>query len=108
VPRPACANPSPAGRTAAAPPQHLGGAPVPTEIRGAARQFHCLSPAEQQEWRRQGLCYNCDEPYIHGHVCERLFYLESDDFINENILANVLVATRPHDHDVVAGTDLGG
>lgn len=30
--------------------------------------------------RRQGLCFNCDEPYVRGHVCQRLFYLEVDDF----------------------------
>ena len=33
-----------------------------------------------QERRRQGLCYNCDEQYVRGHVCPRLFYLEADDF----------------------------
>ena len=32
------------------------------------------------ERRRQGLCYNCDEPYVHGHKCQRLFYLEVPDF----------------------------
>jgi len=36
-----------------------------------------------QEHHRQGLCYNCDEQYVRGHVCPRLFYLESDDFIDE-------------------------
>ena len=33
------------------------------------------------EHRRQGLCYNCDEPYVPGHVCQRLFYLECGDYI---------------------------
>lgn len=32
------------------------------------------------ECRRQGLCYNCDEPYVRGHKCQRLFYLEVCDF----------------------------
>ena len=32
------------------------------------------------ERRRQGLCYNCDEPYVRGHKCPRLFYLEVTDF----------------------------
>lgn len=27
------------------------------------------------ERRRQGLCYNCDEPYVRGHQCKRLFNL---------------------------------
>lgn len=35
------------------------------------------------ERRRQGLCYNCDEPYVCGHKCQHLFYLEVTDFIDE-------------------------
>ena len=35
------------------------------------------------ERRRQGLCYNCDEPYVRGHKCARLFYLEVADYIVE-------------------------
>jgi hypothetical protein len=35
------------------------------------------------ERRRQGLCYNCDEPFVRGHQCERLFYLESSDYIDD-------------------------
>jgi hypothetical protein len=35
------------------------------------------------ERRKQGLCYNCDEPYVQGHRCARLFYLEASDYIVE-------------------------
>lgn len=35
------------------------------------------------ERRRQGLCYNCDEQYVLGHKCPRLFYLEVADFDEE-------------------------
>jgi hypothetical protein len=35
------------------------------------------------ERRRQGLCFNCDEPFVRGHVCKRFFYLETDDYIND-------------------------
>jgi hypothetical protein len=42
------------------------------------------------ERRRQGLCYNCDEPYVRGHVCQRLFYLESTDYVDD--------AFPPEDH----------
>ena len=35
------------------------------------------------ERRKQGLCYNCDEPYVQGHKCARLFYLEVADYIVE-------------------------
>jgi hypothetical protein len=32
------------------------------------------------ERRKQGLCYNCDEPYVQGHKCARLFFLEAADY----------------------------
>ena len=53
----------------------------------AARPFRRLTPAEQLERRRQGLCFNCDEPYVPGHVCPRLFYLEAADYIEEDTAA---------------------
>uniref|UniRef100_A0ACD5T6G6 Uncharacterized protein n=1 Tax=Avena sativa TaxID=4498 RepID=A0ACD5T6G6_AVESA len=45
----------------------------------ATRTFRRLTPAEQLERRRLGLCFNCDEPYAPGHVCPRLFYMETVD-----------------------------
>jgi hypothetical protein len=36
------------------------------------------------ERRRQGLCYNCDEQYVPGHRCARLFFIELDDFAAED------------------------
>ena len=33
------------------------------------------------ERRKQGLCYNCNEPYVHGHKCAHLFFLEAADYI---------------------------
>ena len=47
------------------------------------RSFKRMSPAEMSERRKQGLCYNCDEPYVQGHKCARLFYLEAADYIVE-------------------------
>jgi hypothetical protein len=38
-----------------------------------------LTSAEQLERRRKGLCFNCDEPYAPGHICARLFNLETID-----------------------------
>jgi hypothetical protein len=35
------------------------------------------------ERRKQGLCYNCDEPYVQGHKSARLFYLEASDYVVE-------------------------
>lgn len=45
-----------------------------------------LSPAELQARREKGLCYNCDEKYIQGHRCKRLFHLlivEPDKILEE-------------------------
>jgi len=41
-----------------------------------------LSPEEQAERRRLGLCFNCNEPYSRGHnrVCRRIFYLNGVEF----------------------------
>jgi len=61
-----------------------GQAPAAANAAPAAPPFRRLTPAEQLERRRQGLCYNCDEPYVPGHVCQRLFYLESGDYIEED------------------------
>lgn len=52
------------------------------------RQLRRLSSAEMAERRRQGLCYNCDEPYVRGHKCQRLFYLEVSDCDDHNQSAN--------------------
>jgi hypothetical protein len=30
------------------------------------------------------LCYNCDEPFVRGHQCKRIFYLEARDFTDDN------------------------
>jgi hypothetical protein len=42
-----------------------------------------LTPAEQLERRRQGLCFNCEEPFVWGHVCKCLFYLETVDYVDD-------------------------
>lgn len=44
------------------------------------KPFRRLSPTEMEERRRQGLCCNCNEQYVRGHKCPRLFYLEVTDF----------------------------
>jgi len=72
--------PPPAG--APVPP---GGGPAAANGAPPVCQFRRLTPDEQLERRRQGLCFNCDEPYVRGHVCPRLFYLESDDYIDDGL-----------------------
>ena len=74
---------------------------VPTQGRSArasaatlaattARPFRRLTQAKQLERRRQGLCFNCNEPYVPGHICPRLFYLQAADYIEEDAAATGL------------------
>uniref|UniRef100_A0A453HDP2 Uncharacterized protein n=1 Tax=Aegilops tauschii subsp. strangulata TaxID=200361 RepID=A0A453HDP2_AEGTS len=56
------------------------------------RPFRRLTSAELLERRRQGLCFNCDEPYTPSHACPRLFYLEVADYIPEDAIAADLAA----------------
>ncbi|XP_068644717.1 uncharacterized protein [Aristolochia californica] len=39
----------------------------------------CLSKSEMEQCKAQGLCFNCDEKYLPGHLCKRLFWLEVED-----------------------------
>ena len=48
--------------------------------------FRHLTPAEMLEHRCQGLCFNYDEPYVRGHQCQRLFFLEADDFLTDAVV----------------------
>uniref|UniRef100_A0A453KTC8 Uncharacterized protein n=1 Tax=Aegilops tauschii subsp. strangulata TaxID=200361 RepID=A0A453KTC8_AEGTS len=57
-----------------------------------ARPFRRLTSAELLERRRQGLCFNYDEPYTPRHACPRLFYLEVADYILEDAVAADLAA----------------
>jgi hypothetical protein len=55
------------------------------------RTVRRLNQAEQEECRRLGLCFNCDEKYSHGHnkVCKHLFLLDctADDDDDEDAAA---------------------
>lgn len=50
---------------------------------------------------KQGLCYNCDEQYVRGHKCARLFYLEASDYIveepedNDDLVQSTTTAAEP-------------
>jgi hypothetical protein len=37
-----------------------------------------------EDRRSKGLCFNCDEKYVRGHRCKRLFYIESADEDDED------------------------
>ncbi|KAJ1253618.1 hypothetical protein BS78_K226700 [Paspalum vaginatum] len=73
VPVPVLAAPDPATTT-----------PAGTAQTPSPRPFKRLTPSEMAKRRRQGLCYNCDEPYVHGHRCQRLFYLKVTNFDEED------------------------
>lgn len=45
-----------------------------------------LTAAEMAERREKGLCFNCDEKFSTGHRCQRLFYLEVIDDVEEEDL----------------------
>ena len=53
--------------------------PAPPTASAEGRPVKRLNQAEQDERRRLGLCFNCDEKYSRGHnkVCKRLFLLDS-------------------------------
>ena len=52
--------------------------PAPNTLTVEGRPIKRLSTAKQEERRRLGLCYNCDEKFVRGHnrVCKRLFLLD--------------------------------
>ncbi|KAJ0010545.1 hypothetical protein Pint_33757 [Pistacia integerrima] len=40
-----------------------------------------FSQTELQRRREQGLCYNCDEKYMFGHKCKKLFLIDAEEEI---------------------------
>jgi hypothetical protein len=72
---------------AATPTPSVSAPPVTTTQTGQTTQptrpFKCLTNAKMDERHRQGLSYNCDEKYVRGHRCPRLFYLEVMDDDND-------------------------
>jgi hypothetical protein len=50
--------------------------PSSTLIRAKNPQIKKLTPEEMKDRREKGLCFNCDEKYLPGHRCAKLFWLE--------------------------------
>jgi hypothetical protein len=76
------------GRGARPPPRLAPASPAPTHPALSAAPvgppaptlpFRRLTSAKQLERRHKGLCFNCDEIFAPGHMCARLFYLETVD-----------------------------
>jgi hypothetical protein len=75
--------------------------PSPTSVGPVATTFapttltsKRLTPAEMAERRCQGLCNKCDELFVRGHHCQRLFYLEVS--ANDDRVAAGLLWKIPH------------
>lgn len=47
---------------------------------------------------RQGLCYNCDEPFVRAHQCKHLFYLVANedptDAAEDDVVTTALLAKQ--------------
>jgi hypothetical protein len=49
-----------------------------------------------EDRRHKGLCYNCDDPFIHGHRCKKLFMLQiSSDSDNDKPTNDVGCVEQP-------------
>ncbi|XP_071685220.1 uncharacterized protein [Lolium perenne] len=59
-----------------------GGKPILT----GRRPFKRLTPSEMDERRTKGQCFNCDEQFVPGHRCKRLFmcYIDGDDTYDDD------------------------
>ncbi|TXG68705.1 hypothetical protein EZV62_003640 [Acer yangbiense] len=59
-------------------PSIMGQPPLPLASLARAHNpsIKRLSPAELQERRTRGLCFNCDEKFSPGHHCKKLFLIE--------------------------------
>lgn len=73
-------------------------------IPGAAPVFKKLSAAEMEERRAKGLCFNCDEKFVRGHRCKRLFYIEvadEEEEEEENLQISLLAITSVRTNDTM-------
>jgi hypothetical protein len=108
------------------PPRVLPSAPGVATVdssSGGSPVFKKLTVAELEDRRSKGLCFNCDEKYVRGHRCKRLFYIESADEDDEdegdNLQISLLAITgvrtsdtmqllvRVGEHELVALLDSG-
>jgi hypothetical protein len=80
--------------------------PLPSPNLGRPRQppSRRLSPAEMQERRIKGLCFNCDEEFVPGHRCKKLFVIERIYTIEEEWEATdpVEIEDKQEDEPVIS------
>lgn len=65
----------------------LGPGRAPSDVTGSAPAlaFKKLTGAEMDDRHAKGLCFNCDEKFMCGHHCKRLFYIQTVNNDNESI-----------------------
>ena len=85
---------------------------APAQITVEGRPVRRLTQAEQEERRRLGLCYNCDEKFGRGHnrVCKRLFLLKGaiEDEADDGATAGEEDEENPHfSLNAIAGVACG-
>ena len=52
--------------------------------------------------QRQGLNYNSNEQYVWGHWCPCLFYLEAEDFIDDDTMTIELAPTTDEEPPLIS------
>jgi hypothetical protein len=83
---------------------------TPATITVEGRPIKCLTQAEQEERRRLGLCYNCDDKFTRGHnrVCKRLFLLEGFEEEGDGVATETADDVRTEDTPVFSLQALAG
>ncbi|KAK6248100.1 hypothetical protein QUC31_019665 [Theobroma cacao] len=51
--------------------------PPDTPLQHRTRFVKKLTKVDMEERQLKGLCFNCDEPYVRGHQCKKLFWIDS-------------------------------
>jgi len=99
----------PAPGTRAAQPQAAANKAATAAPTIEGRPIRRLNQSEQEERRRLGLCFNCDEKYSRGHnkVCKRLFLLDSVDDEGEDADEEPEIEAPIFSLHAVAGVPVG-
>ncbi|KAL0013161.1 hypothetical protein SO802_000230 [Lithocarpus litseifolius] len=50
--------------------------PSLSKVSPTTKTIKKLTPTELKERRDKGLCFNCDEKFVPGHQCKKLFFIE--------------------------------
>ncbi|PNY06477.1 hypothetical protein L195_g002943, partial [Trifolium pratense] len=99
---------------ASASPSVLGAAPTAPSV-----PVRRLSPAEMQERRSRGLCFNCDDKWVAGHRCKAKQFMillsdDEDELDSEPPPAQIIPSAppisedSPPEHFQLSRTALGG